>query len=170
MACAGRGRGRGLLQSVMTEGNKQLQLGHSGSCCGAPFPPSLTLSGAAVVVCTLEPRRMTVRKHQMAAGSRRSKQWTTTTGDDGVVCNCCQSCCLAAVHDRVWFIFFFWAACVDKTSIHKCQLVLVRCSCCSSCRCSSLEQLQRKLQHFNIILQPKEAIEETFAACTLSDL
>lgn len=35
MACAGRGRGRGLLQSVMTEGNKQLQLGHSGSCCGA---------------------------------------------------------------------------------------------------------------------------------------
>lgn len=167
MACAGRGRG--LLQSVMTEGNKQLQLGHSGSCCGAPFP--LSLSAAAVVVCTLEPRRMTVRKHQMAAGSRRSKQWTTTTGDDGVVCNCCQSCCLAAVHDRVWFIFFFfWAACVDKTSIHKCQLVLVRCSCCSSCRCSSLEQLQRKLQHFNIILQPKEAIEETFAACTLSDL
>lgn len=106
MACAGRGRGRGLLQSVMTEGNKQLQLGHSGSCCGAPFPLSLSLSAAAVVVCTLEPRRMTVRKHQMAAGSRRSKQWTTTTGDDGVVCNCCQSCCLAAVHDRVWFIFF----------------------------------------------------------------
>lgn len=43
MACAGRGRGRGLLQSVMTEGNKQLQLGHSGSCCGAPFPLSLSL-------------------------------------------------------------------------------------------------------------------------------
>lgn len=42
MACAGRGRG--LLQSVMTEGNKQLQLGHSGSCCGAPFPLSLSLS------------------------------------------------------------------------------------------------------------------------------
>lgn len=161
MACAGRGRSRGLLQSVMTEGNKQLQLGHSGSCCGAPSPLSLSLS-AVVVACTLEPRRMTVRKHQMAAGSRRSKQWTTTTGDD-VVCNCCQSCCLGVV-------YFFRLACVDKTSIHKCQLVLVRCSCCSSCRCSSLEQLQRKLQHFNIILQPKEAIEETFAACTLSDL
>lgn len=111
MACAGRGRVRGLLQSVMTEGNKQLQLGHSGSCCGAPFPLSLSLSAAAVVVCTLEPRRMTVRKHQMAAGSRRSKQWTTTTGDDGVVCNCCQSCCLAAVHDRVWFIFFLGCLC-----------------------------------------------------------
>lgn len=167
MACAGRGRGRGLLQSVMTEGNKQLQLGHSGSCCGAPFPLSLLLLLYALWSRD-EWRSGSIKWLQEAdeANNERQQQATTalfaTVARVAALLLCMTGCGL--------FFFFFWAACVDKTSIHKCQLVLVRCSCCSSCRCSSLEQLQRKLQHFNIILQPKEAIEETFAACTLSDL
>lgn len=161
MACAGRGRG--LLQSVMTEGNKQLQLGHSGSCCGA-----LSLC----CCCCMHFGAETNDGPEASNGCRKPTKQTMNDNNRRRR-RCLQllpellPCCCA------WqgvVYFFFWAACVDKTSIHKCQLVLVRCSCCSSCHCSSLEQLQRKLQHFNIILQPKEAIEETFAACTLSDL
>lgn len=156
MTCAGRG----LLQSVMTKGNKQLQLGHSGSCCGAP-------SYCSSYCCCMHFGAETNDGPEASNGGRKPTKQTMNDNNrrrrclqllpelllELLLCMCAPTGCG----------LFFRVACVDKTSIHKCQLVLVRCSCCSSCLCSSLELLQRKLKHFNIILQPKEAIEETFA-------